>query len=232
MTRTPRRCTPWRRSTPRFAARRIRRSAVSAPRCASTRKITTQRRVANAECAAERGRAVVLVLGDAAKAAPHFRDAWMKFRAVLEEAARGGEGNGGGKDPGAVADRLGVAYNAACAAHLAGEPDAAGVTRERVGVRGVYPGGHTGGRGSEGVTPEVLGGGSVRETQSKQSASTRGSSFGIRMRSRVVNPKKLVIRRRSTISVPPDRTARPDHAWLRSAEPPPRWWTLARARRT
>ena len=79
-----------------------------------------------AECAAERGRAVVLVLGDAAKAAPHFRDAWMKFRAVLEEAARGGEGNGGGKDPGAVADRLGVAYNAACAAHLAGEPDAAG----------------------------------------------------------------------------------------------------------
>ena len=79
-----------------------------------------------AECAAERGRAVVLVLGDAAKAAPHFREAWARFRAVLEEAARGGEGNGGGTDPGAVADRLGVAYNAACAAWRAGEPDAAG----------------------------------------------------------------------------------------------------------
>ena len=79
-----------------------------------------------AECAAERGRAVVLVLGDAAKAAAHFREAWVRFRAVLEEAARGGEGNGGGTDPGAVADRLGVAYNAACAACRAGEPDAAG----------------------------------------------------------------------------------------------------------
>ena len=166
-----------------------------------------------AECAAERGRAVVLVLGDAAKAAPHFRDAWMKFRAVLEEAARGGEGNGGGRIRAPSPTDWGWRITRRAPRTSRGNRTPRGGYSRTCWRAGVYPGGHTGGRGSEGVTPEVLGGGSAERTQSKQSASTRGSSFGIRMRSRVVNPKKLVIRRRSTISVPPDRTARPDHAW-------------------
>ena len=69
VTCTPRRCTPWRRSTPRTprdgsVARRVRRRAARA-----TRKTERRQRRRRCRSAAERGRAVVLVLGDAAKAA-------------------------------------------------------------------------------------------------------------------------------------------------------------------
>ena len=110
-----------------------------------------------AECAAERGRAVVLVLGDAAKAAPHFRDAWMKFRAVLEEAARGGEGNGGGRIRAPSPTDWGWRITRRAPRTSRGNRTPRGGYSRTCWRAGVCPGGHTGGRGSEGVRPRYWG---------------------------------------------------------------------------
>jgi hypothetical protein len=71
-----------------------------------------------AEVHTERGRVAALAsslpTGGNTTSAEHFRLGWACFQRVLAAAGR----HGG--DPGTVSDRLGVAYNAACAAHLAG----------------------------------------------------------------------------------------------------------------
>ena len=64
-------------------------------------------------------------------AAQHFRRGWDAFRRVLAAAA-----NDAG-DPGSTADRLGVVYNAACGAHLAGcSQDAAALLRQVISCGG------------------------------------------------------------------------------------------------
>ena len=112
-----------------------------------------------AECRCELGRLRERFEGDAVGARAHFREAWATYRralATMEEMS-------GGTDPGGVGERLGVVYEAACCAALAGETEDAtrmlesvfscgGCTRAQVeadedlrNVRGVGAGGGGGG---------------------------------------------------------------------------------------
>ena len=77
-----------------------------------------------AECRCELGRLRERFEGDAVGARAHFREAWATYRralATMEE--MGGGTGGGGADPGGVGERLGVVYEAACCAALAGETE-------------------------------------------------------------------------------------------------------------
>ena len=72
-----------------------------------------------AECRCELGRLRERFEGDAVGARAHFREAWATYRralATMEEMS-------GGTDPGGVGERLGVVYEAACCAALAGETE-------------------------------------------------------------------------------------------------------------
>ena len=103
----------------------------------------------------------------------------MKFRAVLEEAARGGEGNGGGKDPGAGPINLGYLPTGAARPRIptyaGGTGRRGGVTRERVGVRGVLPAGIQADEDLRGLHPRYWGEGArekVRADQKSKSTHT------------------------------------------------------------
>ncbi len=71
--------------------------------------------------------------GDDGAAAARFADAWGCYRRVLEMAAADGGGGGGGGDEGVKSsERLGVCYNGACAAYLAGDVHTAGMLLSQV----------------------------------------------------------------------------------------------------